>query len=485
MTLRITRQMIEVLGAGSGRLRVARQMIEVLIGVSADLVDSASSDLGLTDEAVSSVVRAQSVSSDLGLSTAAEVSGIIIENVGSLLTLTDTADHNFLFVSSSSVLDLSQDLAYAGTVLAEVDTEIEFVDTAVSNIKDESVANLLEFTQDTTVNLNDFISASLETVISLIGSAVRGPSVYNRYLPEGFYLSDGTFIPAFVPISPDSLRSLTSLPVAAGSRSVSVSSVLSLTSIAVGRQAVINKTVSNILSFSESVGKIFENSASSALALDNETERRHYPISVLELVSVAEGFQTKDGTTLLGITDAVSYTAIYARSLESDLEITQSSTYLLTNTGIECTYAPSVGTVSSGITPPPTTAPTLGTATLTLTWPYAVPSQTLVLRNPVFGNIDRLEFQRINRESRGGTLLIYADPNWPKQQVMALQIDSLSEEKKVQLVTFLQSSLGQEIGLLDHENRQWRGIITTPDAEITHVGNCNYSVSFEFEGELV
>ena len=38
------------------------------------------------------------------------------------------------------------------------------------------------------------------------------------------------------------------------------------------------------------------------------------------------------------------------------------------------------------------------------------------LRAPNLGNKDRLSFNRVLRETRGGTLVVFADPIWPKVQ---------------------------------------------------------------------
>ena len=72
-----------------------------------------------------------------------------------------------------------------------------------------------------------------------------------------------------------------------------------------------------------------------------------------------------------------------------------------------------------------------------------------------------------------------------KQRKVANQVDSMNPSQAEDMITFLRSSLGQEIGLLDWENRQWRGIIITPDARITHVGRSDRSIAFEFQGSLV
>ena len=188
-------------------------------------------------------------------------------------------------------------------------------------------------------------------------------------------------------------------------------------------------------------------------------------------LSLSDTFDT-DGDLSVTLSDIIDFNDAFADADDVD-------TCRLRN------YTPSVGGSSSDkFTPPSSTPPTLGQATVTLTYPFISPTETLVLRNPVFGDRDRLQFSRINRESRGGDAIIFADPQWPKNQVLVVQIDSLSELKASDLIDFLEMSIGQEIGLLDWFNQQWRGVIITPDVAITHVRRNDRSVSFDFQGQL-
>jgi hypothetical protein len=109
----------------------------------------------------------------------------------------------------------------------------------------------------------------------------------------------------------------------------------------------------------------------------------------------------------------------------------------------------------------------------------------LVLRAPNLGNRDRLQMNRISRETRGGTLIVYADPIWPKAQTLALIFSGLTALEAGGLHTFMDDHLGLEIGMLDWEHRFWKGVITKLDDPIVQDGKgCKHSVGFEFEGEL-
>ena len=118
-------------------------------------------------------------------------------------------------------------------------------------------------------------------------------------------------------------------------------------------------------------------------------------------------------------------------------------------------------------------------------YPIADPGDILVLRAPNLGNKDKLTFNRISRETRGGTLIVYADPIWPKIETLALTFSGLSADEKDDLLAFFDDHLGQEIGLVDWEGRYWTGVIMTPDDPVVQDNRDTFSASFEFEGELI
>ena len=152
-------------------------------------------------------------------------------------------------------------------------------------------------------------------------------------------------------------------------------------------------------------------------------------------------------------------------------------------------YHPFVGagTESSPTPPPSTLAGPLSsiTAPFQLVYPSeGAVTDSVTLRAPNLGNKDRLSFNRVLRETRGGTLIVYADPNWPKIQTLVLSFSALRRSEAEALLTFLDDHLGQEVGMIDWEQRYWRGVIMTPDDPITEDSFNSYSASLQFEGEL-
>ena len=138
-------------------------------------------------------------------------------------------------------------------------------------------------------------------------------------------------------------------------------------------------------------------------------------------------------------------------------------------------------------TPPSATCPTPveGIGGCRLVYPATARpiTDTLVLRNPEFDNKDRLQFNRINRETRGGTLIVFADSAWPKMQTLVLTFHGLTQVQAAAYLVFLSDHLGQEVGLVDWEGRYWKGVIVNPTDPVVNDSREVYTVTFEFEAE--
>jgi hypothetical protein len=200
---------------------------------------------------------------------------------------------------------------------------------------------------------------------------------------------------------------------------------------------------------------------------------------------MSDGFsawKAAESDAFLALSQAISINAVANESISDALGLQEGySSFSLENNF--CAYAPFIATGNAPA--PPVTPPTLSTGTVTLTYPFISPSTTVVLRNPEFENRDLLNFTRINRTTRGGSQIVFADPVWPKSQVLRLSITHLSPAQGRDLLDFLLTSLGKEIGLLDHEGRQWKGIIINPDTILSQPGRFDRSIILEFEGALV
>lgn len=110
---------------------------------------------------------------------------------------------------------------------------------------------------------------------------------------------------------------------------------------------------------------------------------------------------------------------------------------------------------------------------------------THVFRNPSMGNTDEISFQRINRRSRGGDLLLFRDADWPKTEVLALTFNFTTEVDGRRFINLVRASIGKFVQYRDHENRLWSGVIQNPDAELVQPGRSTWQVQISFEGDLV
>lgn len=248
-------------------------------------------------------------------------------------------------------------------------------------------------------------------------------------------------------------------------------------------QRFLNGVVSDQLSFSDVVARSVQVDIADSLALTDEGLKRDTSESVIaftESIEVGKGGDVDDSVVLI---QTVGLELDLVRSLSDGLSITQAVTYLVTGRRFDRQYCPFVGEgslVSETLTSPLNEI----TAPFQLVYPAAgAVTDSVTLRAPEFGNKDRLAFNRIVRETRGGTLVVFADPMWPKIQTLVLTFTALRGPEKEDLLDFINDYVGQEIGLIDWEKRYWRGVVN-PDVQAIEDSWNSYTVNLEFDGEL-
>jgi len=210
----------------------------------------------------------------------------------------------------------------------------------------------------------------------------------------------------------------------------------------------------------------------------------------LSLTQTATVDKCNPARSALELSGAAAVAHTGSRGAGSVLNLNQSAAYYLVSSGILQRYRPFVGAGAPGApTPPPVEldGPRPGvTVPFQLVYPATgTVIDSVTLRAPNFGNKDRLSFNRVLRETRGGTLIVFADPMWPRIQTQVLNFSGLRSDQARQLLTFLEAHLGEEVGVYDWEHRYWVGVITMPNDPVVQDGRDSFSASFEFEGELV
>lgn len=261
---------------------------------------------------------------------------------------------------------------------------------------------------------------------------------------------------------------------------VTINHNLGLDHLPAGHLAVQNVSAESVIWFQYKAARVQTAFVENTVTFSDVVYRLHPSADVLSLTQEALVGKGKSAENELIFTQVVIPGAVFRRSVTNDLALLQSGTYQLIGPCTLKQYDPFIG-FGAVITEP---TPTLGLATFTLTYPYVDPTTTLVLRSPAFGDRDQIGFTRINRQTRGGTLIVFADSIWPKTQTLQVEVSGLRQAQADDFLAFVGESLGKEIGLLDHENRQWRGLIMDPDTPIANPERGEYTISFQFEGEL-
>lgn len=109
----------------------------------------------------------------------------------------------------------------------------------------------------------------------------------------------------------------------------------------------------------------------------------------------------------------------------------------------------------------------------------------LTMDNPQLGNIDSLEFTRIQRPTLGGDTILYRDTAWPKIEKLVLNFEILSRcngfARVERLKNFIKRTLGKEFTYTDQDERDWTALITNPNTAISQPTRYSCRVTLELE----
>lgn len=414
----------------------------------------------------------RALESNLTLTQTSGVNVNMLESASNMLTLIQEADsqykiktvlnqialdHNaltniLLTIDLNNTLSLTQTVVKKGTLYVDASNQLDFTQQTKTSIHARSVVSNLNITQ--TLRLGGPIYAAASN--SLIGedSQIDTDNIFDIDINDSEALDDY----------------LNNLGL---HQTVSV------------QKAIYNISAINYLSLTHQAAPAQFLSASNHIHLSHTTRTVLYEevVSQLKFNHNVLGSNVLWAEQELDFVHTVNVELVKNQTASNTLEFLSSVSYLVIDF---CTYSPGIGAGSFDYTPPPVVSPTLVRRTTTvLTWPYTSPILTLELRNPNFDNTEQFEFRRINRRTKGGELDLFRDEDWPKVERVLMSFTWLSDTQRADLFYFLQKSLGQEIGLLDFESRQWKGFILTPTSAISEPKQHGHSVSLEFEGELV
>ncbi len=250
-----------------------------------------------------------------------------------------------------------------------------------------------------------------------------------------------------------------------------------------GRSDVV-QSVTSILNLASVINRVAIVEVNHTLDLSGEELKRDISESELALIQIVEWGYGGSVSDAVGLVQTIDAKLILIKAQSHVLAIQQSVAYFIANRRVDQQYSPF--TEEGSAVSPTLNEPMDGIeAPFQLVYPaVGEVTDSVTLRAPNLGNKDRLSFNRISRETRGGTLIVFADPIWPKIQTHVLSFSALRRTEAQDLLDFIGDYLGQEVGMIDWEQRFWRGIITVADEPIVEDSFNAYTVSFQFEGEL-
>lgn len=433
MTLRVTRQFGEVLGTGGGNARVARQYLEVLGASSGVFTESLTSNMSMTSDA-HVPERTESVSSNMSLT----------QNVVGRINL-----HEYLTSAMSFTQGLSR------TQEASLTSEMTLADESGEYLGVGESALLYS-----TMNMTQEVVTS--GLLQIVESSMSLQQTVNVQAPIYQYMA-----------SPMHMLSELGIPIS--ERNLDVETEITMISNA---------------------GRNFNVDVTTTVSMLQDMYRLSTPYSTLNIVQTVDYGKTKGlEVSEMDLEQSVLLNGTWTRAVTQTLGIGHALTYYVPDPCGTKAYTPYIGenTTGDNPTPPDTSlpfAPGLPDGErFQLLYPgLGEATDTVELRAPNLDNKERLSFTRINRETRGGRLIVFADPTWPQVNTLALSFSGLSKAEIDSLQTFMVAHLGEEIGLIDWEGHQWIGVITSPTERGVQDGKgCDgrWTIGLEFEGVLL
>jgi hypothetical protein len=162
----------------------------------------------------------------------------------------------------------------------------------------------------------------------------------------------------------------------------------------------------------------------------------------------------------------------------------QSVTFWIADPCHEKQYAPAIGEGPSGYDAVPAAMPTLtATGQVVLSYPVSSPTTTLTLKAPEFGDTDSVGLTRIDRQTRGGTAVVFSDQKWATSNALGLEFSRICDPPIADVLDFLNATVGAEISLVDWYGRTWHGVIVSPETDVRQQSG-GYGLRLTFEGEI-
>ncbi len=111
-------------------------------------------------------------------------------------------------------------------------------------------------------------------------------------------------------------------------------------------------------------------------------------------------------------------------------------------------------------------------------------NKTFALFRPSFGNEYKTQFNHIQRESRGRTLILAGNDTYPYvKSIKSIHMifEYMKQQEGAGFLAFINNNLGKPVIVSDHEGILFNGIITSPELELTQQDKNNFSTEFDME----
>jgi hypothetical protein len=431
---------------------------------------SANSAIALTS-IVDTTEKIRDAASTIAFSQSATVDKIKIAQ--SQLTLNQEADKGVLFLKANSQITFNQSVSQGprffgpGRQINLQPTEITLNHSATTNIFAVEASSQITLAQNIVAHIPRYVTGTSLLQATTTTTSIGGGTVETV---NGVQVTIGG-------------TEITTTTITGLNDEATVAKVLSRTiwqNIPLTHTAVVQHLQANAQAVSGSSTISFTQSAILSKVVDAE--------STIVFAHSAQGDAALPASSTLSLSQSATVINDHApQSALSTIELNHGASFLIELGNTRFLYSPFIGenTDPNAPTPPPASLPypLSGQPAFQVVYPPSgLVTDALQIRAPNFGNKDQLGFQRINRETRGGKLIVFADPIWPKTQTMVLQFSALHQAEANAVLTFLYNHLGQQVGIVDWEWNYWIGVITDPNQPIVQDSRDSFSAAFSFEG---
>lgn len=224
-------------------------------------------------------------------------------------------------------------------------------------------------------------------------------------------------------------------------------------------------SASDAIHFSEIIRSIRSRVSVSDVITLSDAANRPGIRSVSDTIHFSEA---RIGQDLKVVSDSVHFTEAYAKTVIVKLHVADA---IVLSDGVNQT----------GVIFCDNYTTTLGIRSkFTLFYPPVSPTLTQDLRNPQFGNQNKVDTNAVVRRTRTGQLISFRASTWPTMEAFKYKFVGLSKATRDSLVSFLAQTSGKLIGIMDHENRSWTGVVVNAQVPTMQAGpGCQYEAELE------